>query len=160
MWNLPGPGTESVSPASAGGFLATAPPGKSQGGVLEGEMNSHSPLSGRPGHCGPRSSLSGPTHWMPGVTVTSMTITGVPWLIQSSPTVTFSFFLHVIWGHPDGGEKEWQCRISRCNLHISLINYLFIWLYLVLVAACRIFLQGSQTLLWWAGLVAPRHVGF
>ena len=29
MWNLPGPGLESTSPALAGGFLTTAPPGKS-----------------------------------------------------------------------------------------------------------------------------------
>ena len=29
MWDLPGPGREPVSPALAGGFLATAPPGKS-----------------------------------------------------------------------------------------------------------------------------------
>ena len=29
MWDLPGPGIEPVSPASAGGFLTTVPPGKS-----------------------------------------------------------------------------------------------------------------------------------
>ena len=29
MWDLPGPGLEPVSPALAGGFLTTAPPGKS-----------------------------------------------------------------------------------------------------------------------------------
>ena len=29
MWDLPGPGHEPVSPALAGGFLTTAPPGKS-----------------------------------------------------------------------------------------------------------------------------------
>ena len=28
MWDLPGPGLEPVSPASAGGFLTTAPAGK------------------------------------------------------------------------------------------------------------------------------------
>ena len=28
MWDLPGPGLEPVSPALAGGFLITAPPGK------------------------------------------------------------------------------------------------------------------------------------
>ena len=28
MWNLPRPGIEPTSPALAGGFLATAPPGK------------------------------------------------------------------------------------------------------------------------------------
>ena len=28
MWNLPGPGIEPVSPALAGGFLTTGPPGK------------------------------------------------------------------------------------------------------------------------------------
>ena len=32
MWDLPGSGLEPVSPALAGGFLTTAPPGKSQGG--------------------------------------------------------------------------------------------------------------------------------
>ena len=30
MWDLPGPGLKPVSPALAGGFLTTAPPGKSQ----------------------------------------------------------------------------------------------------------------------------------
>ena len=34
MWDLPGPGIEPVSPALAGGFLTTAPPGKSDGTVL------------------------------------------------------------------------------------------------------------------------------
>ena len=29
MWDLPGPGLEPVSPSLAGGFLTTAPPGKS-----------------------------------------------------------------------------------------------------------------------------------
>ena len=29
MWDLPGPGLEPVSPALAGGFLTTEPPGKS-----------------------------------------------------------------------------------------------------------------------------------
>ena len=29
MWDLPGPGLKPVSPAMAGGFLNTAPPGKS-----------------------------------------------------------------------------------------------------------------------------------
>ena len=28
MWDLPGPGLEPVSPALAGGFLTTEPPGK------------------------------------------------------------------------------------------------------------------------------------
>ena len=30
MWDLTGPGLEPVSPALAGGFLTTAPPGKPQ----------------------------------------------------------------------------------------------------------------------------------
>ena len=30
MWDLPGPGLEPMSPALAGGFLTTAPPGKSR----------------------------------------------------------------------------------------------------------------------------------
>ena len=30
MWDLPGPGLEAVSPALAGWFLTTVPPGKSQ----------------------------------------------------------------------------------------------------------------------------------
>ena len=29
MWDLPGPGLKPVTPALAGGFLTTAPPGKS-----------------------------------------------------------------------------------------------------------------------------------
>ena len=29
MWDLPGPGLKPMSPALAGGFLTTAPPGKS-----------------------------------------------------------------------------------------------------------------------------------
>ena len=31
VWDLPGPGIESVSPALARGFSTTGPPGKSQG---------------------------------------------------------------------------------------------------------------------------------
>ena len=34
MWNLPGSGIEPVSPALAGGFLSTVPPGKSQDDFL------------------------------------------------------------------------------------------------------------------------------
>ena len=34
MWDLPGPGLEPVSPALAGGFLTTAPPGKSHDWLL------------------------------------------------------------------------------------------------------------------------------
>ena len=34
MWDLPGPGIEPVSPALAGGFLTTAPPGKSLNDIL------------------------------------------------------------------------------------------------------------------------------
>ena len=34
MWDLPGPGLEPVSPAVAGGFSTTAPPGKPSGRVL------------------------------------------------------------------------------------------------------------------------------
>ena len=36
MWDLPRPGLEPVSPALAGGFLTTAPPGKSKDGSFEG----------------------------------------------------------------------------------------------------------------------------
>ena len=32
MWDLPGPGLEPVSPALAGGFLTTAPPGEPRPG--------------------------------------------------------------------------------------------------------------------------------
>ena len=35
LWNLPGPGLEPVSPVLAGGFLTTAPPGKSEEGPLK-----------------------------------------------------------------------------------------------------------------------------
>ena len=34
MWDLPGPGIEPVSPALAGGFLTTAPTGKSPNFIL------------------------------------------------------------------------------------------------------------------------------
>ena len=34
MWDLPEPGLEPVCPALAGGFLTTAPPGKSQPDLL------------------------------------------------------------------------------------------------------------------------------
>ena len=36
VWDLVGPGTESVSPALAGGFLFTGPPGKSTGPLISG----------------------------------------------------------------------------------------------------------------------------
>ena len=35
MWDLPGPGLEPVSPALAGGFFTTAPPGKPEFGISE-----------------------------------------------------------------------------------------------------------------------------
>ena len=38
MWNLPGPGIESVSSALAGKFLTTGPPGRSQIGVLKASL--------------------------------------------------------------------------------------------------------------------------
>ena len=41
MWDLPGPGLEPVSPALAGGFLTTAPPGKSRQGFLLCKMNTY-----------------------------------------------------------------------------------------------------------------------
>ena len=34
MWDLPGPGLKPVSPTLAGGFLTTAPPGKSPENVF------------------------------------------------------------------------------------------------------------------------------
>ena len=49
MWNLPGLGLEPVSPALAGGFLTTAPPGKPCGLVIDrgdGETNNNSNKSG------------------------------------------------------------------------------------------------------------------
>ena len=42
MWDLPGPGIKPMSPALAGGFLTTGPPGKSQ-------ISKHTPL---PDFCG------------------------------------------------------------------------------------------------------------
>ena len=39
MWDLPGPGLEPVSPALAGGFLTTAPPGKPPEPILEETVN-------------------------------------------------------------------------------------------------------------------------
>ena len=41
MWDLPGPGLEPVSPALAGGFLTTAPPGKSQHLLFIFEFSAH-----------------------------------------------------------------------------------------------------------------------
>ena len=35
MWDLPGPGLEPVSPALAGGFLTTAPPGNSMAFIFK-----------------------------------------------------------------------------------------------------------------------------
>ena len=37
MWDLPGPGIEPVSPALAGGFLTTVPPGKPLLSTLDGK---------------------------------------------------------------------------------------------------------------------------
>ena len=34
MWDLPRPGVEPMSPALAGGFFTTGPPGKSEAGIL------------------------------------------------------------------------------------------------------------------------------
>ena len=38
MWDLPGPGLEPVSPALAGEFLTTVPPGKSYKGDFKGSF--------------------------------------------------------------------------------------------------------------------------
>ena len=43
MWDLPGPGLEPLSPALAGGFLTTAPPGKSWPLIFIGLQKSSSP---------------------------------------------------------------------------------------------------------------------
>ena len=41
MWDLPGPGIAAMYPALAGGFLTTAPPGKSEDGqIFKVEMTS------------------------------------------------------------------------------------------------------------------------
>ena len=40
MWDLPGPGLEPVSPALAGGFLTTAPPGKPELDLLTHQLPS------------------------------------------------------------------------------------------------------------------------
>ena len=42
MWDLPGPGIEPVSPSLAGGFLTTAPPGKSLPLYFKSELGSSS----------------------------------------------------------------------------------------------------------------------
>ena len=39
MWDLPGPGLEPMSPALAGGFLTTAPPGKPRKLKIEGTFS-------------------------------------------------------------------------------------------------------------------------
>ena len=41
MWDLPGPGIELVSPALAGGFLTTAPSGKSLYSVYDTIFGEH-----------------------------------------------------------------------------------------------------------------------
>ena len=41
MWDLPGPGIEPVSPALAGGFFTTEPPGKPYPVVLEEHQFNH-----------------------------------------------------------------------------------------------------------------------
>ena len=38
MWGLPGPGIEPMTPALAGGFLTTAPPGKKGHGILSSRI--------------------------------------------------------------------------------------------------------------------------
>ena len=44
MWDLPGPGLEPSSPALAGGFLTTAPPGKPQWSVFKIKIQSRKEL--------------------------------------------------------------------------------------------------------------------
>ena len=49
MWDLPRPGIEPISPALAGGFLTTAPPGKSLPWLADDglpQVSSHGPLPG------------------------------------------------------------------------------------------------------------------
>ena len=49
MWDLPGPGIEPVSPALAGRFLTTVPPGKPPCSVLLGSLYTCSLLSVKKG---------------------------------------------------------------------------------------------------------------
>ena len=64
LWDLPGPGLEPVSPALAGGFLTTAPPGKSSCTVLE-NIYWHSLFGKQVGNICPRfflGGVAGPRH--------------------------------------------------------------------------------------------------
>ena len=47
MWDLPGPGLEPVSPALAGGFLTTAPPGKPKRGNFDKKSDTRGVLAQR-----------------------------------------------------------------------------------------------------------------
>ena len=51
MWDLPGPGLKPVSPALAGGFLTTVPPGKPMSCVLYNELVIISILLNPMSHC-------------------------------------------------------------------------------------------------------------
>ena len=44
MWDLPGPELEPTSPTLAGGFLTTAPPGKSENYNLNGGWHLQTPI--------------------------------------------------------------------------------------------------------------------
>ena len=55
MWDPPGPGHEPVSPALAGGFPTTAPPGKSEAEVL---LHTTPPPVFNPGFGGTTAGLS------------------------------------------------------------------------------------------------------
>ena len=48
MWDLPGPGLEPVSPALAGGFLTTAPPGKPKMHILNQALGDATPSAASP----------------------------------------------------------------------------------------------------------------
>ena len=123
MWDLPGPGLEPVSPALAGGFLTTAPPGKPL--TKSFDLLTHF------------THFSNPPHPLPLAT-TNLFSVSMCWVFFQTPYITeiiqyssFSVLFHLAWC-PRGPSccHEWQDLILFygfsyiCFLHSSISGHL------------------------------------
>ena len=158
MWDLPGPGVKPVSPASAGGFLAIAPPGKSSFCVLINGMHSQI-FSGVAAIVNFRNSKC---HFnlfiMKGCLQSNIissspnprAILKVPFCLLVSPTPFCILFLDFACSNIFLFFNN-ELELNHCLRDVYI--YIF-WLHWVFVAGCRFSLvaaSGSYSLLWCAG---------
>ena len=121
MWNLPGPGIEPVSPALAGRFLTTGPPGKSCPWLLMAVILKTIWKDGCWGRMGP--------FWCVQSHISLVDITRHQWPYVVSLTLAMDFDLNypmlLLWGTVQGfGLATWEhvayCTCFSAHKHTSL----------------------------------------